>query len=252
MCMECIEREDTHMTQLISRIGIAQSYSYRELDSDRCAVTGVATVAGVQPTLLVIPDKAPDGRAVVAIDESAFEGLASLRTVCLPDSITTIGRRAFALCSSLTELRVGRNSRLARIGERAFLNCDSLTHLRLGHLRALSEIGKRAFAYCTNLQSVVLPEGLTTLPDGVFEGCRRLSHIQLPAQLSRIGGSAFASCRALTTVRLPDSLRIIEDAAFAWCDSLAQLILPTSACLVAASAFRECPSLPDLATLLGA
>lgn len=45
------------------------------------------------------------GFSVVRIDDGAFEGNATLKSIDLPDSILTIGSRAFANCPSLTDIR---------------------------------------------------------------------------------------------------------------------------------------------------
>lgn len=105
--------------------------TYEPLDGTSCAVTGLnVTSPAAQPVRLVIPGQAPDGRTVTAIADRAFTRCGSLRTVSLPDSVTYIGVRAFAFCSSLLEIRLGRNSRLQKIGDRAFMCCERLSVLR--------------------------------------------------------------------------------------------------------------------------
>lgn len=239
------------MMQLICRNDIGNCFSYTELDNDRCAVTGFVDPCAA-PIRLVIPDHAPDGRLVTAVADNAFSGCTSPRVVCLPDGVTSIGKRAFAFCTSLSDIRIGRESHLSSIGDRAFMSCERLPLVRLGHLSDLRAVGTKAFAYCTRLRSVVLPDSLPAIPDGMFEGCRILSHVRLPGRLIRIGGSAFSACGSLASLYLPDSVGIIEDNAFGCCALLSCLTLPASPCLVSASAFRECPSLPGLSVLLGA
>ena len=224
--------------------------AYEALDTDTCTVTGFSNAVAI-PVCLTIPDCGPDGRRVVAIAADAFAGCDSLRVVSIPDSVESVGRRAFSSCSSLVEIRLGTASRLAVIGDRAFMGCDRLSFLRFGQLSRLCTVGKRAFASCTHLRSAVLPDCLSALPDGLFEGCRRLVQVRLPGHLARIGGSAFAACVSLETICLPDSLNLIEDTAFAWCGSLNRVRLPASTCLISVSAFRECPALPSLPELLG-
>ena len=232
------------------RNGLYPALTYAAFDDKTCAVTGLAD-RNASPISVTVPAYASDGLRVVAVADKAFSGCQSMRFVSLPETVESVGRRAFAFCTSLSDLRLGRNSRLSCIGDRAFIGCERLTVLRLGHLAGLRMVGNCAFAYCTRLHSVVLPDSLSAIPDGMFEGCRQLLHVRLPGRLIRIGAAAFSACVSLETVRMPDSLRIIEDAAFAWCASLRTLHLPTSPCMVAGSAFRECPALPDLPELLG-
>lgn len=222
---------------------------YRPLDAHTCAVAGIE---GEAPIRLSVPDYAPDGRLVTAVDDRAFSGCSSLRTVLLPDSVESVGVRAFAFCTSLLELRIGKNSRLASIGARAFMGCERLPVVRLGHLTHLTSVGVKAFAYCTGLCSVVLPDSLETLPEGLFEGCRRLGHVRLPGRLAVIGASAFSTCTSLCRVTLPESVVCIGEAAFACCDSLLHIALPVSPCMVAASAFMDCPAAPGECPIPGA
>lgn len=212
---------------------------FRPLDAHTCAVAGVE---GESPVRLSVPACAPDGRVVTAVDDRAFSGCASLRTVLLPDTVESIGVRAFAFCTSLTELRVGPESRLTCIGSRAFMGCERLPLLRLGHLTRLASVGSKAFAFCTGLRSVVLPDTLCEIPEGMFEGCRSLEHLRLPGRLTEIGPSAFSTCASLCRVTLPESVVCIGETAFAWCDSLTHVSLPVSPCIVSATAFVECPA----------
>ena len=218
-------------------------FTYEALSGTTCAVTGLCAAA---PICLSVPAFAPDGRVVVAIADTAFSGCSSLRTVSLPDSVTSIGRRAFAFCVSLLDIRLSRNSALASIGDRAFIGCERLSCLRLEHLKHLTVCGKSAFAHCTHLRHVVLPESLSELPRGMFEGCCLLTNVRLPASLIRIGASAFASCGSLTVMDLPEHLLFIDENAFAWCAHLRELHLPETPCFVSPTAFLSSPRLPDL------
>ena len=53
---------------------------------------------------VVIPEIV-EGYSVIQIGPSAFEGNTSLRSIDLPDSIVIIGKRAFAGCTNLCEMK---------------------------------------------------------------------------------------------------------------------------------------------------
>ena len=55
-------------------------------------------------TSVIIPEVV-DGATVTEIGPNSFEGNATLQSIDLPDTITVIGRRAFADCISLSEMR---------------------------------------------------------------------------------------------------------------------------------------------------
>ena len=221
----------------------AKLFTYAPLSENTCAVTGYV---GSEPTSLLIPAQDPEGRVVVAIGDRAFTNCASLRAVTLPDSVESIGVRAFAFCTGLLDIRFSGESRLASIESRAFMGCERLTVLRFGRLHNLVSFGRSAFAYCTRLRSVVLPEGLCELAPSLFEGCTALEHVRLPETLTTLRTGAFSACSSLRVLTLPGSVRVIEDCAFAWCGHLSDLRLPESACMIAASAFMDCAALEDV------
>lgn len=94
----------------------------------------------------------PDTRI---IHSSAFYGHEKLTRITIPDSVVCVGRSAFAFCSSLTEVTWSANCQLIDIA---------------------------TFEYCTALESIVIPEGVTTVLDA-FSGCNKLMNISVPSSL---------------------------------------------------------------------
>ena len=70
-----------------------------------------------------------DGAAVVEIGKDAFLERHSLRSVAIPDSVEVVGEGAFAACSGLNELRLGRG--IKKIEKDAFRDCPSLRRVVL-------------------------------------------------------------------------------------------------------------------------
>ena len=100
------------------RNGLYPALTYAAFDNKTCAVTGLAD-RNASPISVTVPAYAPDGLRVVAVADKAFSGCQSLRVVSLPETVESVGRRAFAFCTSLSDLRLGRNSRLSCIGARS-------------------------------------------------------------------------------------------------------------------------------------
>ena len=69
----------------------------------------------------------------------------------------------------------------------------------------VKSIGKRAFKWCKNIETMSLPDGLTTIEDEVFYGCSSLKEITLSASVKSIGNSAFSDCSELTNVIFADT-----------------------------------------------
>ena len=108
------------------------------------------------------------GSGLTSIGTSAFQNTA-LTSVTIPDSVTSIGGRAFSGAVSLTSVTFG--SGLKSIAERAFQN-TALTSLTIPN--SVTTIGSYAFQGLTSLTSLTLGSGITSVGYNSFEG--RLSH----------------------------------------------------------------------------
>ena len=84
-------------------------------------------------------------------------------------------------------------------------------------------IGDGVFKGMAWITDVTLPEGLTEIGSNAFKGCRQLAAINFPAGLKRIGDFAFHRCHALTAVLLPDSVETLGTGVFLYCDRLREL-----------------------------
>lgn len=104
-------------------------------------------------------------------------------------------------------------------------------------------IGAKAFKDAVFLRSVDVPETVTLMGHGVFEGCRALSDISLPDGLRIINGSMFSGCGSLRRVVIPESAEIIRPYAFSGCGALEEVVLPAKGCILYSGAFRDCPKL---------
>ena len=82
-----------------------------------------------------------------------------------------------------------------------------------------------AFAENETLQSVVLPDTLTSIGDMTFVGCPNLASVTIPDGVKEIGDMAFGGC-GLTSVTIPGSVKEIGAAAFMGCQSLTEVTLP--------------------------
>ena len=79
---------------------------------------------------IVIPSRYNE-KPVTRILPEGFYYCTSLTSITIPDSVTSIGDRAFNNCSSLTSVIFAENSKLESIGAYAFRYCTSLTGLEI-------------------------------------------------------------------------------------------------------------------------
>ena len=89
-------------------------------------------------------------------------------------------------------------------------------------------IGDNAFDNC-GMNSVKIPDGVTTIRRDAFINCDGLTSITLPDSVTTIDSLAFSCCFALTDVRLPASVQSIAKDAFFCCPRLTLHVSPDSA-----------------------
>lgn len=146
----------------------------------------------------------------------------------------------------------------------------------------VTRIEKSAFEYTGEaLQSILLPETLTTIDSYAFAGCNNLKSITIPASVSSIGDGAFWGCLSLENIHvsignfyyssyngilfdklnenllvcpemktgeiaLPSSTKSIAYAAFAFCENLTKITLNTGLQAIGDYAFYGCEALTAL------
>ena len=91
------------------------------------------------------------GGQLEVVPDSAFEFCDALQSVTIPDTVRTIGLKAFYHCIRLSHIDLSGSS-LEAIKEAAFCNCESLKKFVIP--RHVAQIEERAFRGCTSLESV--------------------------------------------------------------------------------------------------
>ena len=138
------------------------------------------------------------------IGDNAFKNNATLTSVVIPNSVTSIGSSAFRGCSKLTSVEIPNS--VTSIGNYAFCECSGLTSIEIPN--SVTSIGGSAFNGCTGLTSIVIPNSVTSIGGSAFNGCTGLTSIVIPNSVTSIGGSAFRDCSGLKTVINYSSLTI--------------------------------------------
>jgi len=126
---------------------------------------------------------------------AGFQGCSGLKEVILPNSVTTIGEKAFYNVSSLENIQTSDS--LATIGASAFEGCSSLKKI---DLKQVTSIGNRAFVG-TGLTELTLPESVSTIGNEAFANLTTLKNVEFPIGVS-IGNKAFKGCTGLTELSL--------------------------------------------------
>ena len=103
-------------------------------------------------------------------------------------------------------------------------------------------IRKGAFENASLLEEIIIPEGVTTIPENCFSECVSLKRVVLPSTLEKISNFAFSGCSALAEISLPESLKEIGWCAFSR-SGLTAVTAPASLAALSAEAFADCESL---------
>ncbi len=129
------------------------------------------------------------GNSVTSIGAYAFHNCCSLASINIPDSVTSIGDRAFSGCD-LASITIPDS--VTSIGSNAFYDCNGLASITIAD--SVTSIGANAFQRCSALTRVIISNSVTSIGDSVFSYCNSLASINIPDSVTSIGASAFYDC----------------------------------------------------------
>lgn len=170
------------------------------------------------------------------IGRSAFAGNTALETINIPSSLSEIPDECFLYCNSLENIDIPQS--IKKIGNSAFERCLSLKRVFIHE--GIKEIGDEAFRGCYSLETVEMP-GVEKIGQRAFEHCSELIGIICSENLTYIGSRAFVNCK-FESVDL-STVTYIGEAAFSICYSLKSVILNDSLEHLESSVFYNCNSL---------
>jgi len=198
------------------------------------------------------------------ITNSDLYDITKLKSIILPDSITTIGKYAFGSCYTLINVVIGEA--VTSIEENAFVDCKSLLTITIPI--SVKSIGDNAFSQCVKIQSITIPDSVVTigisafygcsgltdviignsvksLPNSVFNRCYLLSNLSIGTSVTSIGNYAFQDC-ALTSLNIPNSVTIIGNSAFGNCMNINYIKLSGTLKTIGDYAFDNCTGLSKI------
>ena len=137
-----------------------------------------------------------DGVPVTAIGKGALAGYDRVKSVAVPDTVTTIENQAFAECKGIE--KVDLPDSITHIGDEAFVYCTSLKKITLP--KNLTELTLGVLSYCKSLEEIIIPEAVTEISTGAFLGCDVLQSFRMHANVKKIGTIVFNDCPKLTSL----------------------------------------------------
>lgn len=162
-------------------------------------------------------------KEITIIKDLAFWENTDLKTINIPPSVTSIGRSAFAYCTSLEKVDFAEDSQL-------------------------ETIGKTAFIY-TNLKNITIPQSVSKVGVGMLNGCNLLQRIE--GKFSGNGNRALIFRDALYSIapagllvyKLEEPVKAIAGYAFYGANHLESITLPPTVKGIGEKAFHECSEL---------
>lgn len=174
-------------------------------------------------------------------DEYFFEDR-SIERVYFPNSVESVGKRAFVLCKNLKEVYLP--DKIISLGKEVFKGCVSLESISLPN--GIITFGTELFADCTALKDIKLPASLRYISYGTFYGCTALEKITLPESVELIGKNVFHGCTSLKEIAIPPKVEQLDELTFYGCTSLKRIYVSEKLSYLKKSAFMNCPSLKEI------
>ena len=169
---------------------------------------------------LQIPEQI-DGKDVSIIGDSVFNNKTFIKTVTIPDTVTTIGNSAFNNCTSMTEVTFGKSVKI--IGDSAFNSCTSLKSVKLPD--SVESIGGWAFYNDDAINELTFGNGIKTINDYAFYDCGGITSVKLPSSLTSIGYESFRNCSSLKEIEINGNGATIGNYAFQYCNNVESIVI---------------------------
>ena len=201
------------------------------------AITGLMSDPG---ETLTVPSKIA-GYTVVGIGETAF-AQGEFTEIVLPDTLTTIGNKAFYMCRKLEKINLPET--VSVIGDYAFYYCDQLKTLKIPD--GITEISEYMLYACLGLESLTLPDTLEEICDYGLYACESLKTIDIPDSVFGIANYAMYDCIGLTELTLPKSLRALGAYSLYKCLNLKTIKIPAEVTSVGEGSFLDCRAMEKI------
>ena len=228
-------------------------------------------------SVLVIPD------GVSRIGKYALDGLRSLTSITIPNSVKVIDDMAFSSLGSIATVQYkGTLAQWCQMDNDVFIlqNASTITMSDVANLKAMTalkipdgvtRIGKNAFYACRGLKTVTIPESVRSIGEKAFylcniktvqykgtlaQWCQMDSDVFILQNASTITMSDVADLKAMTALTIPDTVTRIGKSAFKGCGRLISVTIPKSVTSIGDYAFADCSGimtviLPDSVKSIG-
>ena len=213
--------------------------------------------------------------SVTSLGNSCFKGCSGLTSVTIPNSVTSLSYECFEYCSGLTSITIPNS--VTSLGSYCFSGCYGLTSITIPN--SVTSLGSRCFNDCIALETIkvdennpvfdsrdncnaiihtdtnimiagckstIIPNSVTSLGEGCFEGCSGLTSITIPNSVTSLGKVCFSDCSGLTSITIPNSVTSLGDWCFEGCYGLTSITIPNSVTSLSYECFENCSGLTSI------
>ncbi len=246
-------------------------------------------------------------QTLTRIGNAAFDGCTSLRNVRIPKGVEYVNHFLFASCKSIEHIYLHEKIKGIQYSAFRLINPNVKIHIPMKYNKELFDIMAlehsmtidNMYVYWSDkvckgaeirnirkdetavhfisldasglspiaVENVVIPKGVTGIPEDAFRGCKLLKEIEFsdatvvgkaafagcyglkeisfPHSVEEIGHSAFRNCKGLQWVSL-DGVEVLGDKAFRNCVNLVSVVLHSKLYEVGEEVFRNCNSLVEI------
>lgn len=228
---------------------ISEGLKFASNGNGTCTLVGIGTCTD---TDIVIPNTSLKGEPVTAIGANAFYDNDTITGVHIPNGVTTIREDAFAYCASLANVTFEENSQLKTMDSYAFYNCRALESIIMPD--NLTSIGRFAFSGCNSIKRVHLSKSLAEFSRDLFEYCSNIETLTVSAGnpnyysagnciIETATGTLVLGCK--NSVIPTEGVTKIGNSAFTESD-ITSVVIPASVTLIDWYAFKSCTGLTSV------
>lgn len=185
-----------------------------------------------------------------------FDGCSSLSEIIIPEGVERVSG-SFYGCSNLQRIVIPNSA--VRISDFSWYECPKLTSVSGGSKDADCEVidnvlyDKQEHALLRavpNIESCVIPDGITRIGTDAFADCTRLKNVEIPDSVISIESGAFLNCTGLTSIVIPDGVLNLGDeegcSVFSGCSNLKSIVIPESVTRIGSLTFEQCTGLTSI------
>lgn len=173
--------------------------------------------------------------SIKEIADSAFADNTNVKSVVIPESVTSVGKNLFENCTALESVTF--QNIMTTLPENTFKNCKALTNVLFAEKEYnVTDLSEEDYKKYVKLDEKNKPKfetfkvGLRTIESGAFEGCSVLETLTLPTTLEVVKTGAVKNCPILHNLMFCTSSKdyeknftTIEEKAFDNCPLLGYL-----------------------------